>query len=170
MSNLTPKPTAPFGHIGFLPALSQAVPAISRWAHLTPVNDSFVDLDVIAKISGDNFDVSKPSIYSQMLWEQKMERASRDQGSIEWIVVRNRLSNIDAQNKRNVSSALEKLAKRVSFRVLPGFSERVIFRELFPFGLTLLDLKKANFNKSFSLSHVAARQELRDFLDSLGVK
>lgn len=149
---------------------------LSRIAHsyadtvITPVNDSFVDLDVIAKITGDNFEVSKPSIYSQMLWEQKMERASRDQGSIEWIVVRNRLSNIDAQNKRNVSSALEKLAKRVSFRVLPGFSERVIFRELFPFGLTLLDLKKANFNKSFSLSHVAARQELRDFLDSLGVK
>lgn len=149
---------------------------LSRIAHsyadtvITPINDSFVDLDVIAKISGDNFDISKPSIYSQMLWEQKMERASRDRGSIEWIVVRNRLSNIDAQNKRNVASALEKLAKRVSFRVLPGFSERVIFRELFPFGLTLLDLKKANFNKSFSLSHVAARQELRDFLDSLGIK
>jgi chromosome partitioning protein len=149
---------------------------LSRVAHsyadtvITPINDSFVDLDVIAKIDGDNFEVSKPSIYSQMLWEQKMERASRDQGSIEWIVVRNRLSNIDAQNKRNVASALEKLSKRISFRVLPGFSERVIFRELFPFGLTLLDLHKANFNKTFSLSHVAARQELRDFLESLAIK
>ncbi len=149
---------------------------LSRIAHsyadviITPVNDSFVDLDVMAKIDDENFDITKPSIYSQMIWEQKLERASRDQGSIEWIVMRNRLSNIDAQNKRNVASALDKLAKRISFRVLPGFSERVIFRELFPFGLTLTDLTKANFNKTLSFSHVAARQELRDFFDGLGIE
>ena len=104
-----------------------------------------------------------------MLWEQKMERASRDNGSIDWIVIRNRLNSLDAQNKRNVAAALEKLSKRISFKLAPGFSERVIFRELFPHGLTLLDLKKANFTKSFSMSHVAARQELRNFLESLGV-
>lgn len=149
---------------------------LSRIAHsyadtvITPVNDSFIDLDVLAKINGDNLEISTPSIYSQMLWEQKMERASRDQGSIEWIVVRNRLSNIDALNKRNVAAALEKLSKRISFRVLPGFSERVIFRELFPLGLTLLDLTKTNFSKTLSLSHVAARQELRSFLESLSIK
>ncbi|GAB4163170.1 MAG: division plane positioning ATPase MipZ [Rickettsiaceae bacterium] len=149
---------------------------LSRIAHsyadtvITPINDSFVDLDVMAKIDSENMDITQPSIYSQMLWEQKMERAARDQGSINWVVVRNRLSNLDAHNKRNVAEALEKLAKRVSFRIVPGFSERVIFRELFPVGLTLLDLQKANYNKSFSISHVAARQELRDFLASLGVK
>ncbi|MDC0864518.1 division plane positioning ATPase MipZ [Rickettsiaceae bacterium] len=136
---------------------------------ITPINDSFVDLDVMAKIDKETFDSSKPSIYSQMLWEQKMERASRDQGSIEWVVVRNRLNTLDAQNKRNINFALKKLSKRIAFRVVPGFSERVIFRELFPYGLTLLDLKKANFTKSFSLSHVAARQEIRNFMDSLGI-
>lgn len=147
----------------------------SRIAHsyadtvVTPINDSFVDLDVVAKIDSGNFDVSKPSIYSQMLWEQKMERAARDRGSIDWVVVRNRLSSMNAKNKRDVASALEKLSKRISFRIAPGFSERVIFRELFPHGLTLLDLKKANFVKSFSLSHVAARQEIRSLLNSLGV-
>jgi chromosome partitioning protein len=148
----------------------------SRIAHchadkvVTPINDSFVDLDVIAKIQGDQLDVNRPSIYSQMLWEQKMERASKDGKSIEWVLVRNRLSNIDAQNKRNVSEALNKLSKRVSFKIAPGFSERVIFRELFPHGLTLLDLTRANYTKSLSLSHVAARQELRDFINCLGVK
>ena len=147
----------------------------SRIAHsyadtvITPINDSFIDLDVMAKVDGDTMNITKPSIYSQMLWEQKMERASRDKGSIEWVVVRNRLSNLDAQNKRDVAVALEQLAKRIAFKVAPGFSERVIFRELFPHGLTLLDLKKANFIKAFSMSHVAARQELRTFLDSLGV-
>jgi chromosome partitioning protein len=85
-------------------------------------------------------------------------------------VLRNRLANLDAHNKRNVNDTLEKLSKRISFRIAPGFSERVIFRELFPQGLTLLDLKVANFNKTFSISHVAARQELRSFLEALGVK
>ena len=149
---------------------------LSRLAHsyadtvITPINDSFLDLDVLAKVEAETLDISKPSIYSQMIWEQKMERASRDQGSIDWVVLRNRLANLDAQNKRNVSDALDRLAKRVSFRIAPGFSERVIFRELFPQGLTLLDLTTANYTKSFSISHVAARQEIRFFLDTLGVK
>lgn len=148
----------------------------SRIAHsyadtvITPINDSFVDLDVMAKVDGNTLNVSNPSIYSQMLWEQKMERVTRDAGSIDWVVVRNRLSPLDAQNKRNVSDTLDKMSKRISFRIAPGFSERVIFRELFPHGLTLLDLGKANFVKNFSLSHVAARQEIRDFLDCLNIK
>ena len=148
----------------------------SRLAHsyantiITPINDSFVDLDVIAKIDGDKLDSGKPSIYSQMVWEQKMERASRDGRSINWVLMRNRLSNIDALNKRNVAETLEKLSKRIAFTIAPGFSERVIFRELFPYGLTLLDLTKANFHKSLSISHIAARQELREFMDCLGIK
>lgn len=137
---------------------------------ITPINDSFVDLDVIAKITADNLDMSKPSIYSQMIWEQKINKASRDGGSINWFVMRNRLSNIDAINKRNIADAVGKLSKRLSFKVAPGFSERVIYRELFPKGLTLFDLNQTEFVKSFSLSHVAARQELRNFFDHIGIK
>ena len=136
---------------------------------ITPMNDSFLDLDVMVKINPENFEIIQPSIYSQMVWEQKMQRASRDRKSINWIVMRNRLSNLDAQNKRNVASALEKLAKRISFKQAPGFSERVIFRELFLFGLTLLDLGVANYGKGMNLSHVAARQELREFLKTLNL-
>lgn len=148
---------------------------LSRYAHshadtvITPINDSFLDLDVLAKVNPDNLSIVEPSIYSQMLWEQKMQRAKRDRGSIEWIVMRNRLSNLDATNKRNVATVLENLSKRVSFRVAPGFSERVIFRELFLHGLTLLDLTNANYDKSLSMSHVAARQELREFLKCLDI-
>jgi chromosome partitioning protein len=105
-----------------------------------------------------------------MIWSQKKERAKRDGHSIEWVVTRNRLSNMDAANKRNVSNALEQLSKRISFRIVSGFSERVVFKELFLKGLTLLDLTKINYGKPFSMSHVAARQELRDFLQALGVE
>jgi chromosome partitioning protein len=136
---------------------------------ITPINDSFIDIDVMAKVNSDNLEIIQPSIYSQMIWEQKMQRASRDRGSINWIVMRNRLSNLDAQNKRNVAAVLEKLAKRISFKQAPGFSERVIFRELFLFGLTLLDLGVANYGKGMNISHVAARQELREFLKCLGL-
>ncbi len=148
---------------------------LSKLAHshadtvITPINDSFLDIDVMAKVSADDLSIVEPSIYSQMVWEQKMARAKRDGGSIEWVVMRNRLSNIDATNKRSVAAVIEKLAKRISFRLAPGFSERVIFRELFLSGLTLLDLTKANYEKSFSLSHVAARQELREFLACLEI-
>jgi len=135
---------------------------------VTPINDSFVDMDVMAKIDSEGKIIS-PSIYSQMIWTQKMERAKRDGKSIEWVVMRNRLSNLDAVNKRNVSNVLNDLAKRISFKVVPGFSERVIFKELFLQGLTLLDLTKANFGKPFSMSHVAARMELREFMHSLGI-
>ncbi len=148
---------------------------LSRISHsfadtvITPINDSFVDLDVIAKVNKKDMKSSSPSIYSQMLWEQKIEKAERDEGTINWVVVRNRLSNLDSHNKRNINQALEALSKRIAFEIVPGFSERVIFRELFLHGLTLVDLHRANYEKQFSLSHVAARQELRNFLDSLKV-
>ncbi|MBP7190366.1 MAG: AAA family ATPase [Rickettsiaceae bacterium] len=149
---------------------------LSRLAHshadtvVTPINDSFLDIDVMARVNADDMSIIGPSIYSQMLWDQKMARAKRDGGSINWVVMRNRLSNLDAANKRSVASVLEQLSKRISFTVAPGFSERVIFRELFLQGLTLHDLTKANYGKSFSLSHVAARQELRDFLACLNIE
>lgn len=146
---------------------------LSRIAHsyadtvVTPINDSFVDLELIAKVKSDDLSIIEPSIYSQMLWEQKMKRAGRDSQSIKWVVMRNRLSNIDAKNKRNVAQVLNDLSKRIGFKIAPGFSERVIFRELFLEGLTLLDLLQANSNKQFSISHVAARHELREFLGYL---
>ena len=58
--------------------------------------------------------------------------------------------------------------KRIGFRVGPGFNERVVFRELFPRGLTLLDLKDVGVS-SLSMSNVAARQELRELVRALGL-
>lgn len=148
---------------------------LSRLAHshadivLTPINDSFVDLDVLGKIDGTTLKVQKPSIYSEMIWEQKLKRAKRDGGSIEWIVMRNRLSNIDARNKRFMTQAMQELSRRIGFRIAPGLSERVIFRELFLQGLTVLDVMDTSSNVRVSLSHVAARQEVRELLKCLKI-
>jgi chromosome partitioning protein len=147
---------------------------MARLAHayantvITPINDSFVDLDVIATVDGQTMRIIKPSIYSEMMWEQKLNRAKRDGGSIEWIVMRNRLSNIDAKNKRFMTQVTTDLSRRIGFRVAPGFSERVIFREMFLQGLTVLDIMEMG-KSGLSLSHVAARQEVRDLLKTLHI-
>jgi len=148
---------------------------LSRMAHsyadtvITPVNDSFVDLDVLASVDGITMQVLKPSIYSEMLWEQKLARAKRDGGSIDWVVMRNRLSNIDARNKRMITKIMDDLTKRLGCRLAPGFSERVIFRELFLLGLTVLDVVETNKSGALSMSHLAARQEVRDLLKALRI-
>ena len=148
---------------------------LARVAHayantiITPINDSFVDLDVLATVDGQTMKIIKPSIYSEMVWEQKLQRAKRDGGSIEWIVMRNRLSNIDAKNKRFMTQVTGDLSRRIGFRVAPGFSERVIFREMFLQGLTVLDIMEAGGPTSLSMSHVAARQEVRDLLKTLQI-
>jgi chromosome partitioning protein len=148
--------------------------ALSRKAHsiadmvITPINDSFIDLDLIGIVEAQNFDQAKPGIYSAMLWEQKMKRAATKSEALDWVVVRNRLSTLDAINKRNVENALARLSKRFGFRIVPGFSDRVIFKELFLNGLTLHDANSAKEIK-LNTSVVAARQELRNFVTALNI-
>lgn len=144
---------------------------LSRLAHsyadtlITPLNDSFVDLDMLVRVRADDLNIIRPSTYAEMVWEQKKRRAMRDGGSIDWIVMRNRLSSIYSRNKEEMERVLSALAKRIGFRSVPGFGERVIFRELFLSGLTLLDLKETNM--TVSLSHIAAKQELKSLIDMI---
>ncbi len=133
---------------------------------ITPVNDSFIDIDLLASVDPDTFDVAGPSHYAEMVWEQRKHRLLRDGSSIDWLVMRNRLSSLDARNKRRTGRVLERLAGRVGFRLAPGFGERVIYRELFLQGLTLLDLGNGKA-RSMTMSHVAARQELRGLMNTL---
>jgi hypothetical protein len=55
---------------------------------------------------------------------------------------------------------------KVGFRVGPGLRDRVIYRELFPKGLTLLDLAELG---EVGMGHITARQELREMIAGLGV-
>ncbi|MEE9318251.1 MAG: division plane positioning ATPase MipZ [Rhodospirillales bacterium] len=136
---------------------------------ITPINDSFVDLDVLAHVDGARMAVMGPSHYAEMVWKQKQVRAQRDGGSIDWLVMRNRLSSLDAHNKRKMDQVLKDLSQRVGLRVVPGFGERVIFRELFLAGLTIMDLKDALGPQKLNMSHLAARQEVRYLIGSLSL-
>jgi chromosome partitioning protein len=149
--------------------------SLSRLGHaradtlITPLNDSFLDLDLLARLDGTGKRIKGPSLYAEMVWDQRKQRALADGGSIDWIVMRNRLSSLDARNKRQIGRLLDDLARRIGFRQAPGFTERVVFRELFPRGLTLLDLRQGEAGVALSMSHVAARQEVRALLAAIGL-
>lgn len=141
----------------------------SRLAHaaadtlITPMNDSLVDFDMLARMDPGTGKILGPSVYSEMVWRARQERCSAGRRPTDWVVLRNRLATIEARNKRRVGAALQELAKRIGFRLIPGFSERVIFRELFLSGLTLLDLRP-NDPMAATMSNIAARQEVRDLV------
>jgi len=146
---------------------------LSRYGHahadtlITPINDSFVDFSMLAKVDPENHDIVHPSIYAEMVWEARKNRFAMDRGKIDWIVMRNRLAASEARNKRDVGETLDMLSKRIGFRTLKGFGERVIFRELYLQGLTLMDVREANIGIAMGLSHVAARTEVRSLVSAI---
>lgn len=135
---------------------------------ITPLNDSFIDFDLLARIDPDTHKVLGPSIYSEMVWQARQLRAEAGLKPIDWVVLRNRLGAQAMHNKKKMESAVASLAKRIGFRIAPGFNERVIFRELFPKGLTLLDLRDVGVS-SLNVSNIAARQELRELMRALNL-
>lgn len=149
-----------------------AVTPLSEAAHaaadtlITPMNDSLIDFDLLGRLDPGSGKVLGPSIYSEMVWSCRQMRAAAGLSPTDWVVLRNRMSTLESRNKRKIGGALNELSKRIGFRIIPGFSERVIFRELFLNGLTLLDLRQGGLI-NLTLSHVAVRQELRDMIKAL---
>ena len=135
---------------------------------VTPMNDSFVDFDLIGQVEGESFKIKKLSFYAELIWEARLKRSKatleQQRRQMDWVVVRNRTGYTEARNMARIEKALTEMAKRVGFRVARGLSERVIYRELFPSGLTLLDKGQLG---DLGTSHLVARQELRGLIASL---
>lgn len=148
---------------------------LSRVAHtyadtlLTPINDSFVDLDLIGQVTADGSKVIKLNYYSELVWDCRKARNMNDKESTDWVVTRNRLASLTSRNNRRVERALESLKQKINFRVVPGLSERVIYRELFLKGLTMMDFGKVQQIGKMQLSHVTARKEIRTLVEALNL-
>jgi chromosome partitioning protein len=147
---------------------------LTRLAHsmadtlITPLNDSFVDLDVIGTVDATTYSVSGESHYALMVRNARRQRRLIDGTRMDWIVVRNRLSILGSRNKRLVGQGRGELAARLGFRCAEGLAERVIYRELFPRGLTALDnLDEPTLGTKPSLSHAAARLEVMSLVEAL---
>ena len=146
---------------------------LSRAAHqgadlvVTPMNDSFVDFAMLGVVDPISLDVVKASLYAEAVWDAKKRAAVTRSVSIDWIVLRNRLASSEPRNRKRVDERLSALARRVGFRPVAGLRDRVIYRELFPFGLTVSDLSAKVRPVQVSLAHVSARQELRILLQEM---
>ena len=135
---------------------------------VTPLNDSFVDFDVLATLDPTNFTVTGESHYAEMVREARRQRRLVDGRLTDWIVVRNRLAALGSRNKRLVGEGIGELSKRMGFRSVDGFAERVVYREFFPRGLTALDdLDEATLGTRPSMSHLTAREEVIQLLNQL---
>ena len=137
---------------------------------ITPLNDSFVDFDVLGAVDPATFGVTGISHYAQLVERARRERLLADQQAPDWIVLRNRLSSLGSRNKRFVGQALEELSQRLNFRCADGLAERVIFREFYPRGLTAVDdLDEATLGTRPTMSHVTARLEMESLLGAIGL-
>lgn len=136
---------------------------------LTPLNDSFLDLDLLAQVDPDTYAVTGLSFYAEAVWESRKLRAGSGLPGLDWVVLRNRIPPTHSRNRERMDQALQGLQKRLAFRYVRGLSERVIYRELFPKGLTLVDLKEVDEGPKLTMSHVAARHELRSLMNDLAL-
>ena len=147
---------------------------MSRLAHaradtlITPLNDSFVDLDVLGSVDPETFAVSGISHYARLVEEARGDRRLEGRPDTDWIVLRNRLSMLNTRNKRSVGNALAELSQRLGFRCIEGLAERMIFREFYPRGLTAIDeLDEGTLGTRPTMSHVAAQMEVQGLLAAL---
>jgi chromosome partitioning protein len=135
---------------------------------VTPINDSFLDFDVLGTVDPATYSVTGESHYAEMVRDSRRKRRQLDGASTDWIVVRNRLSMLGSRNKQLVADGLKELSFRMGFRAIDGFAERVVYREFFPRGLTALDdLDEATLGTRPSMGHVTAREEVTSLLRQL---
>jgi chromosome partitioning protein len=137
---------------------------------ITPLNDSFVDLDVLGTVDPETLGVTGTSHYAQMVEDARSQRQLLDGMTPDWIVLRNRLSTLGSRNKRLVGEGLQELSQRLNFRCIEGLAERLIFREFYPRGLTAVDdLDEITLGTRPTMSHVTARLEIENLLGAIGL-
>ncbi len=149
---------------------------LTRLAHsladtlVTPVNDSLIDINVLARIDPETGLPVETSHYARLVQRARAERMAVGGESIDWVLVRNRISMLASRNARQVHATLEGIATRFGCRMADGIAERVIFRSLFASGTTVFDpLDEDGAGESSSVSHVSARQEYRDLVAVLNL-
>jgi chromosome partitioning protein len=147
---------------------------LAQFAHaaadvlVTPINDSFIDVDALADIDLPRREVRAPSPYCRSVWRERDRRKLAGEAEVDWLVARNRIGHLDSRSTREMARLLSVLSERLGFRLQPGFSERVIFRELFFRGLTLFDLVDEEVPHGSHASLARARQEVGELLAAVG--
>lgn len=146
---------------------------LARHAHtmadtlVTPINDSLLDLDLLGQLDPVTWELKRAGVYSKLVWDLRQERRRTHKAGIDWLVTRSRLSALADRNKRKLAEVLPQMQKVLGFRLAEGFGERVIYRYLFLWGLTVLDLSQSGIDLELTKSHQAARAEVTALLANL---
>lgn len=146
---------------------------LARHAHtyadtlISPINDSLLDLDLLGQLDPVTWELKRAGVYAHLVWELRQERRKAHKSGIDWVVTRSRLSALTDRNKQKMAEVLPRMQRVLGFRLAEGFGERVIFRYLFLWGLTVLDLSQSGIGMEMTKSHQAARQEVTSLLANL---
>ena len=100
---------------------------------VTPLNDSFVDFDVLGTVDPETFGVTGTSHYSRMVQEARRQR-QLDHASTDWIVLRNRISMLGSRNKRLVGDGLTRAFANAQFPLRGGIGRTGDFPRAYPVG------------------------------------
>ena len=132
---------------------------------ITPISDSLIDLNVMADIDFNKKHIGKPGHYANFIWDTKKHLAAKGKGGLNWIVTGNKISSLNSRNKAQVFSYLEQISKLYGFRLTEGLKDRVIYKELFLEGLTVLDMQENALKFKMNVSHLAAKREIRSLAE-----
>ncbi|MGA2042799.1 MAG: division plane positioning ATPase MipZ [Roseiarcus sp.] len=135
---------------------------------VSPLNDSYIDVDVFSRVNHDRKQRGAVAHYADLVLEARRKRQLVDNGVIDWVMVRNRMASLANNNARQIAISIARLGAELRFRVADGFHDRVIFRELFPIGLTALDAIEQGAQKgALTSSQLSAREEIERLLEAL---
>ncbi len=146
---------------------------LARHAHthadtlITPINDSLLDLDLLGQLDPVSRELKRSGVYANLVWELRQERRKLHKSGIDWVVTRSRLSALMDRNKMMMAEVLPQMQRILGFRLADGFGERVIYRYMFLWGLTVLDMEQAGIGLEVTKSHQSAREEVCSLLANL---
>lgn len=132
---------------------------------VTPISDSMIDLSAIADINYQTDEIIKAGHYAEYVWNIKKKLASQELPYLNWVICGNKISPLRSNNKNYVFKRLESLSKLYGFRFTSGLKDRVIYKELFLEGLTVLDLNNQDLRRRMTMSHLAAKMELNNLME-----
>jgi chromosome partitioning protein len=137
---------------------------------VSPLNDSYIDVDVFSRVHHDRDRRGAVAHYAELVLQARRKRRMVDNGVIDWVMVRNRIASLQSNNAKQIAVSVGRLSRELGFRVAEGLHDRVIFRELFPIGLTALDpIEQAVGAGALTSSQVSARREIETLVRALAL-
>ena len=81
---------------------------------VSPLNDSYVDIDVFSRVQHDRTQRGAVSQYADLVMQARRKRRLVDNGVIDWVMVRNRIASIASNNARQIAVSIARLSHGIA--------------------------------------------------------